>query len=336
MSESHPEWHIAFCNVTYTEYAGMTYREYYRSPESMLRAQLAAQEHVRRRFGEEAVRSVRIAPDSDGRGGASRFFGMTMRETSEDEIPYLDTSSPVVSSPNDIDGLSPIDIAGSGLFRERRRFWEYYRAHGFDAPFWHSGSVISTAVEISDSAIFTWMAECPSAAHRLLALVTDVMEEASRIGAAIDGSTYTGHGYTGDDFSGLLSPQMYREFAVPYYRRLYAGQKHRFMHSELLRTEHLRIARDEVGITDFHGAGCVNLSLVEMNSIMGRNFWTQLTPQEMNELTPERIDDRIREFAGSGAAHIQLYPGRGTSDRNMDAAMNACVRECSAGMTTTA
>ncbi len=38
------------------------------------------------------------------------------------------------------------------------------------------------------------------------------------------------------------SPALYREFAVPCYQRLYGGQTSRFMHSELLRAEHLRIA----------------------------------------------------------------------------------------------
>ena len=31
-----PTWHIAFCNVTYTEYAGVRYADYYASPATML------------------------------------------------------------------------------------------------------------------------------------------------------------------------------------------------------------------------------------------------------------------------------------------------------------
>jgi hypothetical protein len=124
---------------------------------------------------------------------------------------------------------------------------------------------------------------------------------------------------------------MYREFAVPCYRRLYAANQARFMHSELLRAEHLRIARDELGITEFHGAGCVNLTLQEMYAIMGERFWTQVTPQEMLELSPARIADRIAEFAQCGCSYVQLYPGRGAPAAHMEAAIAACQRECPGG-----
>ena len=103
------------------------------------------------------------------------------------------------------------------------------------------------------------------------------------------------------------------------------------MHSELLRAEHLRIARDEVGITEFHGAGCKHLTLQETTDIMGHRWWAQLTPQEMLEMSPATISDRISEFAQSGAGWVQLYPGRGTPERNMEAAIAAVERECLGG-----
>jgi hypothetical protein len=64
---------------------------------------------------------------------------------------------------------------------------------------------------------------------------------------------------------------------------------------------------------------------------MGEGFWTQLTPQEMLELTPDRIRERLREFAGSGCKCVQLYPGRGTPARNMEAAIAACRDLCPGG-----
>ena len=62
--------------------------------------------------------------------------------------------------------------------------------------------------------------------------------------AGVEDSGFT---YTGDDYSGLVSPAMYRDLVAPLYRRLYADNERRFMHSELLRAEHLRIARDDAG-----------------------------------------------------------------------------------------
>jgi len=55
-----------------------------------------------------------------------------------------------------------------------------------------------------------------------------------------------------DDFAGLISPEMWPEFVLPYYRRLYAafGDGPRSMHSELLRPGHLPFLL-ELGVTSF-------------------------------------------------------------------------------------
>jgi hypothetical protein len=63
----------------------------------------------------------------------------------------------------------------------------------------------------------------------------------ARFAAGLAQAPYTGMGYTGDDYSGLLSPAMYRAFAVPCHQRLSGTSEARFMHSELLRAEHLRL-----------------------------------------------------------------------------------------------
>lgn len=325
-----PKWHIAFCNVTYTEYAGVTYREYYGSPAVMLETQLKAKEYAEQRWG--VGRFMGPGVDVPSCAFAS-FLGMNVIEPEDDdEIPYLDSSRPLITDVAQADQIRIGDPKTSGLMAKRWEIWQYYQAHGYKVGFpGFSGAVISTAVEISGGALLMGMIENPDGAHRLLDRIVDAGEALGRFSGELHDSEYTGSGYTGDDFSGLLSPAMYREFAVPCYLRLHAGNEYRFMHSELLRAEHLRLARDEVGITEFHGAGCVNLTLQEMNDIMGERFWTQLTPQEMLEFTPQQIDERIREFAGCGCSYVQLYPGRGTPERNMDAAIAAAQRECPGG-----
>ena len=325
-----PKWHVAFCNVTYTEYAGVTYREYYGSPAVMLAAQLKAREVAEERWGVGRFMGVGVDVPS---GAFASFLGMGVIEPADaDEIPYLDSSRPLITDVAQADEIRIGDPKTSGLMAKRWEIWQYYQAQGHKVGLGgFGGAVISTAVEISGGALLMGMVENPAGAHHLLGRIMDAGEALGRFGAELAGVEYTGTGYTGDDFSGLLSPAMYREFAVPCYLRLYAGHEQRFMHSELLRAEHLRIARDEVGITEFHGAGCVNLTLQEMRDIMGERFWTQLTPQEMLEFTPGQIDERIREFAGCGCSYVQLYPGRGTPDRNMEAAIAACQRECAGG-----
>ncbi|MFH1477290.1 MAG: hypothetical protein ABIH24_07355 [Verrucomicrobiota bacterium] len=326
-----PKWHIAFCNVTYTEYGGVTYRKYYSSPALMLKTQLAAKEYVEKRWGVGNF----IAPGVEDTGGGafSSLFGMKVIDSVEDEIPYLDTTKPVITDVADADRLVMGNPMTSGIMEKRCKFWKYYNEHGYPVDFGgYDSDVIGVATELTGMDVLRGMVDDPANARRVLDIVVKAMEKLATFGASLSGKQYTGFTYTGDDFSGLLSPAMYREFAVPCYRRLYAANTTRFMHSELLCAEHLIIARDEVGITEFHGAGCKNVTLQEMHSIMGQRFWTQLTPQEMLGLTPHQIGERIKEFVDSGCGYIQLYPGRGTPERNMAAAIEACRRECTGGM----
>ncbi len=324
-----PKWHIAFCNVTYTEYAGVTYHEYYGSPSVMLEAQLAAKEYAEQRFG--VGRFMHPGVDMPSCAQAS-FLGMPVIEPDEDEIPYLDSRFPVIRDVADWEQIRIGDPRTEGMMARRWEAWQYYRERGYKVGFGgYGGGVITLGCEISANALLAGLVENPDAARRVLDKMVDCEEVLAKFDCSLRGADFTGFGYVGDDYAGLLSPAMFREFAVPYYLRLYAGNERRFMHSELLRAEHLRIVRDEVGVTEFHGAGCELLTLEEMHEIMGSAFWTQLTPQQMLEMTPAQIDEQIKVFAGCGCSHVQLYPGRGTPDRNMDAAIEACKRECPGG-----
>lgn len=325
-----PKWHIAFCNVTYTEYAGVTYRDYYGSPQVMLEAQFKAKEVAEERWGVGRFCGVGV----EGPGGTfSALFGMDIIEPQDaDEIPYLDTTRPPITDVVDADKLHFGNPRTDGWMGRRYQYWEYYQSRGYKVGFGGAGgAVISTAMEITGNSVLAGMIEDPDNAWKVLDQVIEAEEIVARFGAELLGAEYQGFTYTGDDFSGLLSPAMYRQFALPCYERLYGKNETRFMHSELLRAEHLRIAREELRITEFHGAGCVLLTLQEMHEIMGEKFWTQLTPQEMLEFTPAQIDERIKEFANCGGYRVQLYPGRGTPDANMEAAIAACQRECTGG-----
>jgi hypothetical protein len=264
--------------------------------------------------------------------GFASLLGMPVIEPETDELPYIDSSRPLLVDVADADRVRIGNPKTDGLMARRWEAWQYYRAKGYQVGFGgHGGAIVTVACEISNNAILAGLVENPVGARRLLDAVVAADEALATFDASLCGTTYRGTTYTGDDFSGLLSPEMYREFAVPCYRRLYAENQSRFMHSELLRAEHLRIARGELGITDFHGAGCKNLALPEMHQIMGSHFWTQVTPQEMLELSPAAIEARIREFAQCGCSYVQLYPGRGVPDRTMAAAIAACQRECRGG-----
>ena len=321
------KWHIAFCNVTYTEYAGVTYRDYHSSPAIMLETQLQAKAVAERRWGVGRF----CHPGIDlPHCTLHALWGMGYVTPEADELPYLDTTRPVITRPSDVDALPRRDPREA--LAKRYEFYEYYHAHGHKVGFGGAGgAVITLACELSNSAVFEWLLDDPEGAQQVLDNVMDTEERLAAFGAELAGAPFSGFGYTGDDYAGLMSPAMFRKWAVPAYRRLYRDNQSRFMHSELLRAEHLRICRDEVGITEFHGAGCKLLTLEEMYDIMGENFWTQITPQELLEWSPAQLAERIKEYANCGCRYVQLYPGRQTPDANMAAAIAACQQECAGG-----
>jgi len=321
------KWHIAFCNVTITEYAAMSYRDYYSSPANMLEAQLAARAVAEEKFGVGCF--IRPYIDTPAVSLAS-YLGMHLIDPETDELPYVDTRTPIIKKPSDAKRLRPRDPKTTGLMAKRWEAWQYYRSKGYEVRFGgYSGSIVTTAHEISSGNILLWLAEDPAGAEHVL----DAVTEANLALRAFDESLcgVTGSAYVGDDFAGLLSPEMFRRFVIPQYERIYAGRSSRYMHSELLRAEHLRIAKDLLQITCFHGAGCKNLTPAEMHEIMGHDFWTQITPQELLELSPRTIADKVKQYAQSGCAYVQIYPGRGTPDANMEAAIAAAERECTGG-----
>jgi uroporphyrinogen decarboxylase-like protein len=321
------KWNIAFCNVTYTEYAGMTYRDYYASPAQTLEAQLAAKGVAQEKFG--VGRFINPCVDVPGVAFAS-YLGMPVIESDDDELSYVDGQAPVLKEPADAARLQAGDPKTTGLMAKRWQAWEYYRSQGYEVRFGgHGGPIVTTAHELSAGGLFLWLATDPAGAERVLDAVTDADLAIRDFDDSLCG--VTDGAYTGDDFAGLLSPEMFRQFAIPQYERIYAGRSSRFMHSELLRAEHLRMAKDLLGITCFHGAGCENLTLAEMHEIMGHDFWTQITPQELCELSPQALTEKAKQYAHSGCAYVQLYPGRATPDAHMEAAIAALDRECAGG-----
>lgn len=323
-----PKWHIAFLNISITEYAGVTFREYYSSPAAMLEAQLTAAETAERRFG--VGRFIRPYLDTP-LGTLGSLLGMRVVFPEEDEAPWTDVRSPIITDVAQADAIRIGDVETNAALEWRRRAREHYHAHGYAVGLGgNDGSIVTTACEVSGNSVLVGLAENPDATRR----VFDVVFEANRVVARLDAGlrgTSSASGYIGDDFAGLMSPEMFRAHVIPYYEKTYAGKTSRFMHSELLRHEHLRIARDALGITEFHGAGAEKLTLAEMYDVMGHDFWAQLTPQELVELTPARIAERIKVLAGCGAGTVQLYPGRGTPERNMEAAIAAAERWCTGG-----
>lgn len=326
-----PKWHIAFCNLTVTRYAEVPYRQYYSSPETMLEAQLRAAAAIERRFGVGAfLRPYLDCPT----GTLATLLGMPHVYPEVDELPSVDPTRPPISDVADADRLRLGDPTKDGHMAWRWQVRECLVSRGYSTGVGgNDGSLVTTACEVSGNSLLAGLHENPAAARRVLDLVLEANQRLGKLNDDLRGGPSPG-AYIGDDYAGLLSPAQFREFVIPVYARVYEGKTARFLHSELLRHEHLRIARDMLGITEFHGAGAELLTPAEMHEVMGPAFWTQVTPYELRFLTPVQLADLIAQYAQSGAGWVQLYPDRTTPDANLEAAIAACERECRGGPTT--
>lgn len=322
-----PKWHIAFLNISTTDLAGVTFRQYYSCPEAMLTTQLKAREEAERRWG--VGRFVHMYPDVPA-ARVTTLFGMRHVFSEEDEVPWTDPASNPLTDMGTVDSLPMLAPADCPAYDVKRKAWEYYNSQGIKVGLGAgAASTVTDACDISGNAFLMALTDAPELAHRLLARITDahfaVRDWCQDItGVSVGGSV-------GDDFAGLLSPDMFREFIMPYYRRVYEGASRIYMHSELLHVEHLRIIRDDIGLDEFHGAAHENLAFAEMQEVLGRNFWVQLTPHELALLSPPQIRERIKVLANSGTMAVQIYPGRLTPPANMEAAIEACREECPGG-----
>jgi len=321
------QWHIAFLNISTTDLAGVTFRHYYSCPAAMLAAQLKAREEAERRWG--VGRFVHVYVDAPS-ARVTTLFGMRRVFSEEDEVPWTDPASNPLTDMNDVDSIPMLNPANCPAFVAKREAWEYYNSQGFKTGLGPgAASTVTDACDISGNAFLTALIEAPELARRLLERVTDAHFAIRDWCREITGVRVGGA--VGDDFAGLLSPDMFREFVMPCYRRVYDGASRIYMHSELLNVEHLRIIRDDIGLDEFHGAAHANLSFADMREVLGRNFWVQLTPHELAHLSPGQIRERIKVLANSGAMAVQIYPGRLTPPENMEAAIEACREECPGG-----
>ncbi|MBT3374887.1 MAG: hypothetical protein HN742_08105 [Lentisphaerae bacterium] len=322
-----PQWHIAFLNIATTDLAGVTFRHYYSCPEATLTAQLKAREEAERRWG--VGRFVHTSLDVPG-VEVTTLFGMRRVFSEDDEVPWTDPASNPFTDMNDVDAVPVLAPADCPVFAAKVKAWEYYNSQGIKMGLGAgAASTVTDACDVSGNAFLTALIEAPELAHRLLERITDAHFAIRDWCQSITGVPVGGA--VGDDFAGLLSPSMFREFVMPQYHRVYEGASRIYMHSELLNVEHLRIIRDDLGFDEFHGAGTEKVTFAEMYEVLGHNFWVQLTPHELAHLSPNEIRERIKVLANSRAMAVQLYPGRLTPPENMEAALDACREECPGG-----
>ncbi|MCM8810757.1 MAG: hypothetical protein NC917_03815 [Candidatus Omnitrophica bacterium] len=158
---------------------------------------------------------------------------------------------PLIKNLEDIDNLKePEDYLSAPLIQKKLKTLSELKklvpetpntiGHLFEGP-------ITTAVLLMGQEFFILVYENPEKAKKLLDFsVKSALNYTKTILNYFGKEIKEGPKGIPDDFAGILRPELFPEFVIPYWEKIYEGLKatERHLHSELLREKHLKFLKD--------------------------------------------------------------------------------------------
>ena len=316
---------LAVPDEVLTEYAGTHLGTYFTDARCMYETQIKGAEQLNATFGAQLVSTIpRVSTPSYVQAAA---LGSTL-VFPEDHVPMMiENGAPATADiaklkvPNDY--LSTPVMARYVEMREEMS--QLYGAPlsigaGLEGP-------VTTAKLVRGQDFFVDIYTDPAAAHALLEIATESYIQFCKQVMDHQGRSYGESAGICDDFSGLLSPAMYAEFAQPYHQRIYEelGKKHRSLHSELLRRDHLSFL-PELGIESFDPGQDQYLDLPALREELeprGIAFWWNIKTTAVREGTPESIQAAVDRAVAGGATRLMTELTPMTPPENVHALLAA-------------
>ena len=314
-------WSINPCPEVYVEACGVTMRAYHGDPAVQLDVLLRGPELFHARFGLPLRTSV--SPDFTTYLTGS-VFGLTF-EVFEDGVP----SPPghPLGSAEEAAGLQvPANLLEAGYFPEVVRFYEYFKAHapagmpvgfpcGTQAP-------LTTAVLLRGQGFLLDLVDRPDLAHRLLQTLTASAIAQRELARAMNGEEGVpgAIGFT-DDYGGLLSPEHFTEFDLPYLLEIaeHFGAARKTIHAELLHQPHLAILQ-EAGFSYIDVGTDPHLDIARCAAALRVPFRVDFDNCGVMLLgTPEQVRALYRQMVEEGARETHVDLCRGTPEANVEA-----------------
>lgn len=213
---------------------------------------------------------------------------------------------PMVSTPRDIETLGePDDYLSAPLIRTRLRIAEAIGNRCGNALTGTIGHLlqgpVTTAVLMMGQDFFLLPYDYPESAHRLLNFCTEsALNYAKALNKHFLGIAEPSSGPRGipDDFAGMFPPELFMEFVVPYWRRIYDGMRatKRNLHSELLREEHMPFLSD-AGINYFDPGVDQYLTPGILKRSCPCPFKLVIKSWEMRDMNPAQLESLYREYS---------------------------------------
>jgi uroporphyrinogen-III decarboxylase len=308
------------------EYAGIPQGEYYTDLEKAI---LVAQIYPARFEAAIGYRPpVSYGPPVIAYEGAAALGGDLVFP--RDHQPMIANQGHVLETPEQVDALQPADPWRNARFQqhiaqlrelERRFPGQVSRSiAGQEGP-------ITTAGLLRGQNFFLDCLADPACAHRLLDVVTETFIQwhlaAHQVAAATQvAGTRPQIAGIADDYAGLIRPEMWPEFVIPYYQRIIKalGPQGCHMHTELVRRAHLPYLR-VLNLRHINFSEDQYLKPQDVfEELPGVPFdWHILTVGEMQQGTPESVRRRFTEIVGSGVDKVRCELTVNTPPQNVRA-----------------
>ena len=165
---------------------------------------------------------------------------------------------------------------------------------------------VTSAVLLRGHDFFADLYLHPDAARALLDIVTESIIRFEREVRRFLNEDAKGGIAIHDDFAGLISPAMFPEFVIQYWRRIYEafGEGPRPWHSELLRREHIPLL-DGLGITHINFGEDQYIDVRDVVETTKLPFsWNVRTVKHMLQGTPKTVREAYLEAVADGAPEM--------------------------------
>lgn len=219
---------------------------------------------------------------------------------------------PIIHDPAEIDSLrEPEDYVNSGVGAERLRLVEELLKRRPDASTSigaHAEGPITTAVLLMGPDYLTLPLTDPDRAHRLLDFcVQSGLNYSAAVRHYLGDTIEPGPVGICDDFAGMFAPDLFAEYVMPAWDRVYRERlaTKRHLHSELLRVEHLPFLK-ELDIAVFDPSADQYLKPDTCREHCPVPFTARILSWEVENQTPEQLQDMYRRYAACGPVHVRF------------------------------
>lgn len=317
------KWHLLIPVEVQCEYAGVSQSDYYADIEKTI---LVCQIYPKRfetatGYSSPILYSVPVTAYE----GVAALGGELVFQ--KDHQPMIRSQGCVLASSERIDKLEVPDPWQNARFlRQVEVYHELKRRFGDQVSGGPGGQEgpVTTAGLLRGEEFFLDCIVNPVRAHRLLDVCTEMFIRWVRASQEVMGKISEIAAIC-DDYAGMLGPNLWPEFVLPYYRRIIdaLGPKGCWMHTELVHREHLPLLR-EMNIIYINFAENRYITIQDVfEELPEIPFgWHILSVQEMLQGTPASIQARFREIVTAGVNEVRCELAVGTPPENIRAFLN--------------